>query len=107
MKTDTERAARTPEEVMNELRSLVDEAEKILGQGPGGNCEATMAALREKLEAAQARVAELYAEARRKVAAGAKYTDETIRDHPYQSIAMALGLGLIAGVLIGRRSNSS
>ena len=36
--------------------------------------------------------------------AGAKYTDETIRENPYQSMAVAAGLGLLVGVLIGRRS---
>ena len=107
MKTDVDKTAQTPEDVLKDLRSLVGEAERILGQSPGGNCEATVAALRERLEAAQERVAELYTDARQKVVAGAKYTDQTIREHPYQSIAVAVGLGLIAGVLLGRRSNSS
>jgi ElaB/YqjD/DUF883 family membrane-anchored ribosome-binding protein len=109
MKTETDKTLQTPDEVLNELRSLVAEAEKILGQGPseGTNTEMTLAALRERLEAAQERVAQAYARAKRKVVDGAKYADETIRENPYQSIAVAMGVGLLAGVLLGRRWNSS
>lgn len=108
MNTETNRTTQTPEDVLNELRSLVSEAEQILGQAPEGacNCDATLAALRERFEAAQERAAELYQKGRRKVVAGAKYADETIRENPYQSIAVALGVGLLAGVLLGRRWNS-
>lgn len=109
MKTETDRTTQRPEDVLNDLRALVTEAERLLGQAPQGacNCDATLAALRERFEAAQERLGELYAGAKRKVVAGAKYTDETIRDNPYQSMAIALGIGLVAGVLIGRRSNAS
>lgn len=33
----------------------------------------------------------------------AKATDKVIREHPYQSIGVAFGLGLLVGVLITRR----
>lgn len=109
MKTEMDRPQQTPEGVLNELRSLVSEAEKILGEAPEGACNgaATLAALRERLETAQERVTELYEKGRQKVVAGARYADETIRENPYQSIAIALGLGLLAGVLLGRRSKPS
>ena len=108
MKTETDRTTQIPEDVLNELRSLVVEAEKILGQAPAGRCcETTMAALRERLEAAQEGLAQVYDGTKRKVVAGAKYADHSIRDHPYESIGVALGVGLLAGVLLGRRWNSS
>lgn len=108
MKSETERTTQTPDDVLNELRSLVSEAEKIIGQAPQGgcDCDATIAALRERLEAAQERLAALYENARRKVVAGAKHADDTIRENPYQSLAVALGIGLLAGVLLGRRWGS-
>ena len=109
MKTETDRTTQTPEDVLNELRSLVSEAEKILGQAPQGrcNCDAALAALRERFEAAQERFADAYEGTKRKVVAGAKRADETIHDNPYQAIAVAIGAGLLAGVLLGRRWNSS
>ena len=64
-----------------------------------------MNALRARYAAAQERVGELYTSAKKNVVAGAKYTDETIRANPYQSIAIAAGIGLLVGVLVGRRSN--
>lgn len=33
----------------------------------------------------------------------AKATDHVIREHPYESIGVAFGLGLLIGVLVGRR----
>jgi ElaB/YqjD/DUF883 family membrane-anchored ribosome-binding protein len=38
-----------------------------------------------------------------KSAAGARATDRTIREHPYESLGVAFGLGLLIGVLINRR----
>ena len=35
--------------------------------------------------------------------AGAKAADKTIRDHPYESIGVAFGLGLLIGVLVTRK----
>jgi ElaB/YqjD/DUF883 family membrane-anchored ribosome-binding protein len=108
MKSETESATQTAEDVLNELRALVGEAEKILGQTreENSNCESTVAALRERLAEAQERLGEVYQDARQKVVAGAKYTDAKIRENPYPSIAIALGAGLLAGVLLGRRGNS-
>ena len=34
---------------------------------------------------------------------GAKAADKTIRDHPYQSIGVAFGVGLLIGVLVTRK----
>ena len=34
---------------------------------------------------------------------GAKATDKVIRDHPYPSIGIAFGIGLLIGVLINRK----
>jgi ElaB/YqjD/DUF883 family membrane-anchored ribosome-binding protein len=109
MKTETDKTLQTPDEVLNELRSLVAEAEKILGQGPSEGSEHRDDARRTARTAggAQERVAQAYARAKRKVVDGAKYADETIRENPYQSIAVAMGVGLLAGVLLGRRWNSS
>ena len=38
-----------------------------------------------------------------KTVAGAKIADKTIREHPYESIGVAFGVGLLIGVLVGRR----
>lgn len=96
-------AAQNPEEILNDLRALVGEAEKMIGETAGEKSEEMLSSLRERFAAAQERFSEIYDGARRKVVAGAKYTDQTIRENPYQSVAVALGVGMLVGVLVGRR----
>jgi ElaB/YqjD/DUF883 family membrane-anchored ribosome-binding protein len=38
-----------------------------------------------------------------KTIAAAKATDRTIREHPYESVGIAFGLGLLVGVLVARK----
>lgn len=38
-----------------------------------------------------------------KTVASARATDRAIRQHPYESLGVAFGLGLVIGVLINRR----
>ncbi len=52
--------------------------------------------LKQALDTAKVRVQE-------GTVAGAKATDRTIREHPYESLGVAFGLGVLIGVLIARR----
>lgn len=107
MKNRTHEAtAHKPEDILNELRSMVAEAEKMIGNSVDEHSEEAMSTLRERLAAAQERFSELYTGARKKVVAGAKYADTTIRENPYQSLAVAVGVGLLIGVLVGRRTSN-
>jgi len=95
----------SPKELLSELQALVSEAEAMIAD-PALNENAGEAgvSLRERFTAAQERFTDAYAGARKKVIAGAKCTDEAIRENPYQSLAIAAGVGLLIGVLVGRRS---
>ncbi|RFC50594.1 MAG: Membrane-anchored ribosome-binding protein [Verrucomicrobia bacterium] len=97
-------AAHTPKELLTELKALVAEAEGMIGESAGDASDEVMGALRTRYEAMQENMSDLYDGAKKKVIAGAKDTDTTIRENPYQSIAVAAGLGLLIGVLLGRRS---
>lgn len=97
----------SPEKVLNELRALLSEAEELVADSAREGREAATAALRDRFVAAQEQLAELYTDVRSKVVAGAKYTDATIREHPYASLAVALGAGVIAGALLVRCCSSS
>jgi len=101
MKNST--APQTPADLLEELRTLVADAEKMLGDSASEHAEDAVAALRERFDSARERLTDLYAGARKKVVAGAKCTDTAIRENPYQSLAIALGAGLLIGVLLGRR----
>lgn len=104
MKKRTHIPAETPAELLADLRNLVVEAETLLQSSVTEHSEEALAALRARVSAAQDRLAALYDCTKKKVSDGARYADETIRENPYQSLAVALGLGIVVGVLVGRRS---
>jgi len=94
----------TPKELFTEMQSLVAEAQAMMAESVSEHTAEAVSALRSRFEDAQERFSEVYAGARKKVIAGAKCTDEAIRENPYQAIAIAAGVGLVAGILLGRRS---
>jgi ElaB/YqjD/DUF883 family membrane-anchored ribosome-binding protein len=104
MKNKIESTAHTPQDLLDELKTLVSEAEKMIGDSLTEHSEDAINALRARFDATQERLGELCVTARKKVVAGARYTDETIRANPYQSLAIAAGVGLLVGVLLGRRT---
>ena len=97
--------AQTPQDLLRDLQALLTEAENMVGDATSETSTAAMGALRVRYDAAQERLGELYEGAKVRVVAGAKCTDTAIRANPYQSIAIAAGVGLLIGVLVGRRSN--
>ena len=58
---------------------------------------------RKRLLAALDRGKETWRAIQDKAVAGARTADETIRDHPYQSIGIAFGIGALVGFLLSRR----
>jgi len=85
-----------------EVQSVADSAEELM--------DATAETSGEKLTELRARLAAALESAKtaaqrlqQKSIETAKATDRCIRDHPYQTLGIALGLGVLIGVLIGRR----
>jgi ElaB/YqjD/DUF883 family membrane-anchored ribosome-binding protein len=101
---NTRHSAQTPEELLQDLRTLVADAEAMLGDSLKEHSAEAIDAIRARFEAAQEKLGRACAGARKKVVAGAHYADETIRDHPYQAIAIAAGLGVVVGILLTRNS---
>jgi ElaB/YqjD/DUF883 family membrane-anchored ribosome-binding protein len=57
--------------------------------------------MRRRLAAALESAKETCQRLEERTVAAAKATDQTIRAHPYESIGIAFGLGLLVGVLVG------
>jgi len=93
----------TPEELLTELKSLVAEAQTMMTDSLSEQSAEALAGLRDRFTDAQERFNVVYEGAKKRVVAGAKCTDEAIRANPYQSVAIAVGAGLLIGVLLGRR----
>jgi ElaB/YqjD/DUF883 family membrane-anchored ribosome-binding protein len=94
----------TAEDLLADLYALVAEAEGIMRGTVTEQSDDRNGLPRSRLDAMQEQFGELYANAKNKVVLSAKATDEAIRAKPYQSLAIALGAGLLLGVLLSRSS---
>ena len=102
MNTKIESTAQRPQDLLDDLRALVAEAEEMMNDA-SEQSDAAINALRLRFDAARARFSEIYETARKQVVAGARSVDETIRANPYQSLALAVGTGLVIGLVLSRR----
>lgn len=60
---------------------------------------------RKRLALALENAEELYRRARQRAIEGAKVTDAAIHQHPYQAIAIGVGIGAVVGYLLARKSD--
>ncbi|MBU6410965.1 MAG: DUF883 domain-containing protein [Verrucomicrobiota bacterium] len=94
------------EQLGTNLKELSHDAEEML-QATAGQTGERMKELRQRLSTALDTAKTTYHRIEEKTVAGAKVADKTIREHPYESIGVAAGIafgvGLLIGVLAGRR----
>jgi ElaB/YqjD/DUF883 family membrane-anchored ribosome-binding protein len=62
---------------------------------------------RKRLAAALESAKHIAANVRDKAVAGAKVADQAVHEHPYQAIAIGVGVGAILGYLLARRCSRS
>jgi ElaB/YqjD/DUF883 family membrane-anchored ribosome-binding protein len=89
------------EKLLTDLRAVVHDSEELLRAGAQNLTERGMAA-RERLSAALEVAKETRRKLEERAVIGARATDRAIREHPYQSIGIAFGVGMLLGVLINR-----
>jgi ElaB/YqjD/DUF883 family membrane-anchored ribosome-binding protein len=58
--------------------------------------------IRAKLEAAVEKAKAACERLEEKTVAAAKATDRAVREHPYQAVGIAFGVGILIGVLVAR-----
>jgi ElaB/YqjD/DUF883 family membrane-anchored ribosome-binding protein len=90
------------EKLLADLKEVVHDGEELLRAGADDLGERGSAA-KEKLMAALESAKETQRRLQEKAVAGAKAADVYIRANPYQAVGVALGLGLLIGVLASRR----
>jgi ElaB/YqjD/DUF883 family membrane-anchored ribosome-binding protein len=90
------------ERLLRDLQNVVRDGEELLRAGVDDLSEKGVAA-RERLAAALEVAKETRRRLEERAVAGAKATDRLVREHPYQSVGAAFGIGLIIGVLVNRR----
>ncbi len=90
------------EKLVSDVKVVVQDAEDLLRATAGEVGEKAKEArvrLGAALESAKASCRKL----EEKAVAGAKATDQLIREHPYESIGIGFGIGLLIGLLISRK----
>lgn len=88
--------------LMHDLKLVVRDAEELL-RATAGQAGDKLGEVRERLGTALESAKDTCHNLQENTIAAAKATDKCIREHPYESIGVAFGVGLLVGVLIGRR----
>ena len=86
----------------NDIGSLAEDARALMAATADVAGEKVGEA-RNRLAAALERAKEIGGCVRDKAVAGAKVTDQAIRENPYQAIAIGVGVGAIIGFMLARR----
>jgi ElaB/YqjD/DUF883 family membrane-anchored ribosome-binding protein len=86
-------------EVLTEADTLLKQATKESGE----KASDLRAQVETKLRAAKVKLQEMQDDAMDRAKATARATDEYVRDNPWQALGVAAALGVLVGLLIGRR----
>lgn len=101
-----ESALETKEQLVANLRRVIADAEDLLS-ATAGQTDSKIAELRarakENLQVAREKLADADAAVRARARQAATATDEYVHDNPWSSIGAAAALGILIGVLLGRR----
>lgn len=90
------------ERLLRDLQAVVHDGEELLRAGAQDLSERGVAA-RERLAAALELAKETKRKIEQRAAAGMKATHRVIREHPYQAVGAAFGLGMLLGMLANRK----
>jgi ElaB/YqjD/DUF883 family membrane-anchored ribosome-binding protein len=90
------------ETTQNDIGTLTEDARALLAATADVAGEKVGDA-RKRLSAALDHAREIAGNVRDRAVAGAKIADKTVRENPYQAIAIGVGVGVLVGYLLGRR----
>jgi ElaB/YqjD/DUF883 family membrane-anchored ribosome-binding protein len=89
-------------DIADELRELLTELEKSLGEGTQADAAELRADFRKRLDVARERLEAARAATRERADEAMAQADDYVRANPWQAIAIVGGVALIAGALIAR-----
>jgi ElaB/YqjD/DUF883 family membrane-anchored ribosome-binding protein len=102
----SELTATQKDKLMADLRVVVSDAEELLRLTADDVGEASVGLrerLTERLQNARAGLLDMQVNATDKAKAAGRAADDYVHDHPWKSVAIGAGIGLVVGLLIGRR----
>lgn len=92
--------AETPAELAENLKRLIHDAEKMLVNSASEQVDETVEELRKQLREKVDHLRSAYEAAECRVLSVASEADKRIRKNPYESVGLALGIGVIIGLLL-------
>jgi len=94
------------QQIVTDIKSVIADAEDMLHAtaDQAGEKVATMRArIQERLKGAKVRLGEAEAALMEKTRAAARATDTYVHESPWTAVGIAAGVGLLVGLIIGRR----
>jgi len=94
------------DKLVADLKVVVADAEELLratASQAGEKVSAARERIQASLAAAKIKLSDAERAALEKAKEAAKITDEYVHDHPWHAVGIAAGIGLVLGLLIGRR----
>jgi ElaB/YqjD/DUF883 family membrane-anchored ribosome-binding protein len=83
------------DKLMHEFKNVVGDAEELL--------KATASQSGEHIARIRARAEESVRTARARMKDSGKMLEDEVREHPWTAVGVAAGMGLVLGVLLGRK----
>lgn len=94
------------DKLMADLRVVISDAEELLRLGAeqtGASAVEWRTRVQERITEARHKLADLQDSAVARAKAAGHAADDYVHEHPWKAIGAAAGIGLIVGLLIGRR----
>lgn len=94
------------DKLMSDLKLVIADAEEVLrmtAEQAGEGAAELRGRVQGRIQQAKAELLHLQEVAVAKVKAAGHATDEFVHENPWKSIGVAAGIGLVIGLLIGRR----
>jgi len=99
---NTENMNKPTQTINNDIGQLAEDA-RVLMAATADVAGEKVGEARNRLAAALERAKEIAGNVRDKAAAGVKVADQTVRENPYQAIAIGVGVGALIGFIVARR----
>lgn len=96
----------TKDKLVEDLKIVISDAEELLratASQAGEKVTAARQKVQDSLHLAKTELAGVQDEIIDKGMEAARATDQYVRDHPWHAVGVAVGIGLVIGLLISRR----